>query len=931
MHAFARGRRHRGTMVAASFAAVLATALSTVITVLPASTAHAVEPVAGPIDPNTGYPFWYTDDTGAKFELCLDRPDTVPGRCLAAPENPAARPWVDVDPARSNLAADPETFWFNAEAEVRDGTRRVRFVAAQEAAFGGADGAARAGEQIAFGRVRVRLNGMVPGASYTVTQPYGTNTYTADEDGQVFVTEDIGCFDLPCDFTKPNASSVTSYLRWDPAVGGAAPAGYVGDPTVPHEILPGPAGFDFFRVRGPNVGGPGVNVVRTDLFNVQGKLWNPTQPMLGLVSTHNDVDFGTVALGSTGALPAQTVTLTNAGGGQTPLRLQGLTVSGANGAQFTLANNTCTNASLAPGATCTVDVTYTPGAIAGPATAQLNVPSTNGKDSAGGQRILLHARVSNGTGKDARVTGPIDPVNGFPQWYQDEAGTRVALCDDQNDPMCVLPDVPEGSYDPALPLSFPTNFPSELFWWNADAGFDGTNSLSGRGVSARLVLAQEAAFVTEDPIPGDQVAFGRIRVRVSGLQLGGTYNVTTPYGDYTFVAEDDGTGVGEINYTEDIGCQETPCDFDRVNQSNVGPFLRQVGAPAGYLGNPNVTAPVTGGPNGNVFAISGPGVNQQTNLFAVSGKEQAGPVGSSHLTVSSTTATVTPSQPASVTLTNIGDATANPQLSLPADSGFSIVDNGCAGPLASSASCTVTVGLDPRAPAQPGQTAVLQVSDGSTPVLRVTLQAAADPRSQLTASVTSATVTPSQPASVTLTNVGDAAADPRVSLPANSGFSIVDDGCAGPLAPTASCTVTVGLSPQAPADPGQTSVLRVNDGATRVLTVTLLAAADARSELTSSKRTVQVQPRKVSSVKLTNVGTAPATVRVSLPLNSGFRIVDDGCTGTLAASASCIVKVGLHLQSPARPGQTSLLRVDDGGTRALTVTLRRVGGHKSLP
>jgi len=302
---------------------------------------------------------------------------------------------------------------------------------------------------------------------------------------------------------------VTSYLRWDPAVGTAAPAGYVGDPTVPHAILPGPSGFDFFRARGPNAGGPGVNVVRTDPFNVQGTLWNPTQPMLGLVSTHNNVDFGTVALGATGALPAQTATLTNAGGGQTPLRLQGLSVSGANSAQFTLANDTCTNASLAPGATCTVDVSCTPGAIAGPATARLDVPSTNGKDSVGGQRILLHGRVSDGTGTDARVTGPVDAVNGFPQWYQDEAGTRVALCDDQNDPI------------------------------------------------------------------------------------------------------------------------------------------------------------------------------------------------RSELTASGTSATVTPSQPASVTLTNVGDAAADPRVSLPAVSGFSIVDDGCAGPLAPTASCTVTVGLDPQAPAHP--------------------------------------------------------------------------------------------------------------------------------------------------------------------------------------------------------------------------------------
>src|SRR4051812_8903500 len=100
MHAFARARRRRGTTVVASILAVLATALSTAAVVLPASTAQAAGSVAaaaatgpatGPIDPNTGYPFWYADGTGTKYELCFDRAATTPGMCLAALQNPSAR------------------------------------------------------------------------------------------------------------------------------------------------------------------------------------------------------------------------------------------------------------------------------------------------------------------------------------------------------------------------------------------------------------------------------------------------------------------------------------------------------------------------------------------------------------------------------------------------------------------------------------------------------------------------------------------------------------------------------------------------------------------------------------------------------------------------------------------------------------------------
>ena len=70
------------------------------------------------------------------------------------------------------------------------------------------------------------------------------------------------------------------------------------------------------------------------------------------------------------------------------------------------------------------------------------------------------------------MTGPISPDHGYPEWYQDENGARVAICDDQDDPLCGLPDVADGTYDPALPISFPGNFPEELFWWSADATFD---------------------------------------------------------------------------------------------------------------------------------------------------------------------------------------------------------------------------------------------------------------------------------------------------------------------------------------------------------------------------------------------------------------------------------------------------------------------------
>src|SRR2546429_4051578 len=55
--------------------------------------------------------------------------------------------------------------------------------------------------------------------------------------------------------------------------------------------------------------------------------------------------------------------------------------------------------------------------------------------------------------------GPVDPVNGFPQYYQDSAGLALAPCLD-----AVCGGVGFALPDPNLPLSFPDNFPVETFY-----------------------------------------------------------------------------------------------------------------------------------------------------------------------------------------------------------------------------------------------------------------------------------------------------------------------------------------------------------------------------------------------------------------------------------------------------------------------------------
>ncbi|MCF4998473.1 hypothetical protein GIW70_24700 [Pseudomonas syringae] len=232
--------------------------------------------------------------------------------------------------------------------------------------------------------------------------------------------------------------------------------------------------------------------------------------------------------------------------------------------------------------------------------------------------------------------GPYVPANGgFASWYQDTHGRTLDLCLSKalssrvpSAPgapsyMCSLLPTP-GVFDDAQPIVFPTNFPDEAFW------FTGETTLvdAARGIDLTYVSAIEAAFAAEEPVEGDQVSFGRIRIRVD-VPTAGTYVITHPYGVDVFTV--DTPGRRAINMTRDIGIG-TPKTYDGALKSDLGPFLRSVNGPytetnplggaEQFIGDPNLNEPVTGSPfNTNYVRIEGPGgIDLRTTLFAVSGK-----------------------------------------------------------------------------------------------------------------------------------------------------------------------------------------------------------------------------------------------------------------------------------------------------------------------
>jgi hypothetical protein len=354
-----------------------------------------------------------------------------------------------------------------------------------------------------------------------------------------------------------------------------------------------------------------------------------TAPILTVNSPNPVNDFGRLNTGTIS--PNKVITVSNSG--TASLTISNVALTGANPGDFTLVSNTCAGATLSPNATCTATVRFNPLAV-GTRTARLSLT-----DNAAGSphRVLL-----SGVGLNAsipnRQVGPIDPRHGFPLWYQDDQGLRLALCLDTNG-LC-LAEIPNPTLPPSV-TDTNINFPGEAFWWSAEAEIALPN-----GGRARLVLAKEAAFTTEDATVGNQISFSRVRIRADELVPGASYTFTHPYGVVTLVADGDGLAAldtavaddggavlqasgsdddgGEIDTTEDIGIG--PSDFREALKGRFSTYLRwnpaiAPAAPAGYIGNPNTLHAVVGSPfNTNFFRIVGPGLNTQTTLFAVQGK-----------------------------------------------------------------------------------------------------------------------------------------------------------------------------------------------------------------------------------------------------------------------------------------------------------------------
>lgn len=152
-----------------------------------------------------------------------------------------------------------------------------------------------------------------------------------------------------------------------------------------------------------------------------------------------------------------------------------------------------------------------------------------------------------------RTDVAVNLANGFPLWYQDQAGgNKYQLCLDST--LEVAPGVVVNpcEYEPPLaaPPSFPGNFGAEAIYWSAVI-FGNYTSTGGVNNSVLLDLGLQATGANEAALAdGNQAVFSRIRLRLD-LPVAGTYRVTHPYGTRNYVVTT--PGVRAVNQTQDIG------------------------------------------------------------------------------------------------------------------------------------------------------------------------------------------------------------------------------------------------------------------------------------------------------------------------------------------------------------------------------------------
>ena len=194
---------------------------------------------AGPVNPANGFASYVQDSQGLALELCLTGDGDRHLLLRSRPFPTISFPWT--------VGFGAEAFWWLSDNAFTNASVGWVVVMAAEAAW--AAEVPGAGEQFPFTRLRIRIDTVQPGI-YTMTHPYGQDTFTVTTVGAGFDVREV--FDIPF---APAAQGQGRVAPWLKSVGAPftdPPAPGQRDPFIgngtPLPVTGSPCGNNFVRV-----------------------------------------------------------------------------------------------------------------------------------------------------------------------------------------------------------------------------------------------------------------------------------------------------------------------------------------------------------------------------------------------------------------------------------------------------------------------------------------------------------------------------------------------------------------------------------------------------------------------------------------------------------------------------------------------------------
>ena len=275
----------------------------------------------------------------------------------------------------------------------------------------------------------------------------------------------------------------------------------------------------------------------------------------------------------------------------------------------------------------------------------------------------------------------------------------------------------------------------------------------------------------------------------------------------------------------------------------------------------------------------------------------------------------TPSAPQTLTLTNTGTGTLTP-LTITTSGDFAQTNN-CAGSVAASAGCTISITFTPTAPGN--RTGALTLTDNAsnspqTVSLSGTGLGAAASFSPSSPTYSSQLVgTTSSAQQVTLQNTGNQALSiTSISLTgADSGDFSLSQNCGSSLAANASCQISVTFTPTARGT--RTATVSLADNASDSPQSISLSGTGIAPVANLSPSSLTFPGQFVGTtglpenVTLTNDGDVPLNIS-SIQASAQFG-ASNGCTSSLAAGVGCTISV--FFDPSAAGAQTGTLTITD--------------------